>query len=1687
MRNPTVSYHNESTRALPSSIGGSNYTHYRPWLHMRNIINLIQLRSYLTETLDNDASEDPVPVGNGKKRALPPSSSDQRIAKKSKKEPSSSNRSSADKPKNNPYPDLSTSYRYPTLLRVDVEKKSANAVPVHLHVFEIQFTSDIPNRLSVGTFADVHKEDWEAEERWFVQELRNTYGDVNEPLTIDLGEVEISKVPGIPRLAIGTNSLCIDEDVAWLLLLPECNPDRLDVDTLDLHKSSEDLLLAFAALSARKRAKLDVSLKMVLLPEAACDSSKNELPFRFQIQVKISLIIPRIFEPFQDRSNVELDDARRRVLLFLYPLSPPPPSFEGTVNVPFYYSVMKPAPALPTKEIEDSIQPEELVPTLLPFQRRTVAWMLDREGMGLSSDGTVVSKVTTSDFNFWKEVHEGDHTWYLHRLAGLLSPQLPNSESEFSTQGGILAEEPGLGKTVETIALIALNPPSEDRNPSVKSWDPATELEIKAVKSTLIVTPAALATQWQDEFKTHAPHLKVLFYEGWSNVKVPISQSQIEKEKERRAQEKLKARRRAARAKSRAESKKNIAKRGKAYDQPIDLEDSDNDEEDEEIVDWVAFAHSFDVVITTYNVLQGDLNVARAPPTRPRRDGVVYSNLDRPRSPLVMVEWNRVVMDEVQMAGGGKTEDMVSLIPRLTSFAVSGTPARTQVADLIHVLRFLRVNQFIGGQKMWLRLIKPGYASLFANFFGHYSVRTMKSTVNNELTIPQQTRYLVSIEMGRVERHVYDQTLEEVLLLLGLDARGVAASQGWEIDGALLRMSIRKLRGICTHPQVGQLLRTNEKSNKATGTLKSMAEVLEMMKDQNWRNMMDDWKSKAQGLVMIAQLQLMKSRAKNQLNTVLETLTAGEKETLKLRKEIETAIAEHKVKGEALKKEAAALRAERSLGANEGSNDKGKGKERASSPSDIEDEEEEDDDEENEDDRGLPKTPAGREHRDKGRALRQRLREAMIVLHRVKFLQGDVYHNLGPTESANEDKSYGDAELLRRNLLKFTADKAEEIMTQLKQCKRNTTKKGVSEEDLMIPVPYLEQGGIRSADLVTELDAIIEDVLNPQTELLWEWRTKLHALLTTSLNPADNDSADGGEYQRTLDDQGEAEVYLQAYQALIADRREALVNERTLLAAHDDRETKQRKTKAALKAIAAVDDDLMLPLEGEMRPEDEVLQKQLALTRRDLVKDLKGRSVKSILVEHSAALLRITRDSDPEKALIIDNIKEIRTLMSSQQAHLLELDADLVVFRRAFNQRVLYFRQLQEISDSVAEVEFEGTREEALARAQVQQGDFEAKLNTSRARQRYLDHLTMTQDGGEGDDDEKCCILCRCEFDRGYITLCAHIFCEGCMNMWMKKVQGKVCPVCRVPVNVDNLQRFSIHNPEQPPPRIVNGEAVPSSKRKIEYNIIDPKLFEQIQSVESYGDFGVKIQTLVRHLLYLQLTEPGTKSIVFSAWADSLHIVERALRENGIRSLRIDSGGKGKGAANKFKTDPDILVLLLHGERENAGLNVTCASRVFLLESVVHHGFELQAIARVDRMGQTKPTEVYCYYAEDTIERNILDLAAKRGLSLYTKENSTGTVNVSTFVADQEKKVEALAKKNASKTQKGDFISQIDDMLAILFPHMYEDVEYLIPEDTVMGNITNTLENNHHAGETGRLGKRSSGHVEAVAGPSRLH
>ncbi|KAI0776695.1 SNF2 family N-terminal domain-containing protein [Trametes elegans] len=1558
-------------------------------------------------------------------------------------------------------------------------------VLVYRRVFNIHYTTghDDLNPTAYVDDADAEERGWLKDERELQQWL-SSHCSVGESASVNI--------------PLGTSSMmdarhvCDPTDHSWeFLTLPRTRDVSFDYADHDFRASEERSPLdAFQVLVGDNRARITAEPSFV--PTKHAPSQDGQLSFTLRVQVDCSYVCPKIFEPVQPSSKAHADAARasriqeaqRRLFLLTFPPhTPPPENYRGTTDIPLLFSILGPAPPLPSTQAYDALQPEALLPTLLPFQRRSVAWMLGREGKQVTAYGAIVPK-TEVDAKlhplplFWEEVTvSSGETWYVNRLRGVVldtRPTLDDDELNEEALGGIVAEEPGLGKTLECISTIILNPAPE-RSPVNKRWDPEAKIDVREVKTTLIVTPPSLAPQWADELANHAPTLKVLIYDGWQKVPVPITAEDTAAAREKR--QKLKA-------KAKGKGKRAAKGKGKALaadDMDMGEEVAEEGDEDE-VLDWCSYVNTFDVCITTYTVLQHDLGVARPPPNRPRRQFVDYGNTSRSRSPLVMCEWYRVIMDEVQMVGGGKTEEMVSLIPRLSSFAVSGTPARSQVADLIHVLKFLRVKAVMNYPRAWTRLLLPGYVHEFMQLFRRYAVRTMKEAVEDELTIPPQTRYLVPIDLGRVERHVYDQTLDAALLDLGLDARGVAATENWEVDVAKLRFWLRKLRGFCTHPQVGQL-QAHGGADKLhrPGVLKSMTEVLETMRDSKWKNYMEDRKTKISAMATLAQLIQQDDRNLNRYREALDVLLNAEKEADKFVSDLLDAIAEHAKEGAKLKAETAKLRDERRQVRAEHAAANGKGKARARS-----DTPEDEDMDADADDEGLPRNPIGDAHRTKGITLHNRLREARMVLHKVKFLQGDVYHVLGEQHADQESKAYQAAEELRRMLLRGTEEAAERAMTYLD---RDPVIKALTEKDLFVKTPYLDKGGIKSHELIDEANELIDDLLNKQSELLWQWRTKLIALLTEPLGSTAQD-ADGQEYTRSLETQGEAEAYLQAYAALLADRRETLTAERTLLAAHDVREVKARKTKAARGARyqEPEGEGLEKLADHNVQPEHEVMLKTLNDERKALL-DMSdpGRAVRSIMVDLNNIAVTIPREEDPEKVIAKGAVAKLRSLISDQGKLIDKLQNDLAHLRKAFNERISYFRQLQEISDTVAEAMWEGHLEDAIHNAREQQAALETKINTERARLRYMDNLSRSYEDGTLDEDDKTCILCKCDFIRGYITQCAHVYCEDCMKSYLSRIgSARTCPVCRVPIKADQLQRFTVDQKpgEAPPPKILaNNEVVPRSRREYEYNFVSPQTLADIQAMESHGSYGSKIETLMRHLLFIEVTDPGAKSIVFSAWADSLLIIQHALQANGITCLRIDQNTAKQNAAKRFRTDPSISVLLLHGERENAGLNVTCASRVFLVESVVHHAFEVQAIARIDRMGQTKPTEVYCYYAEDTVERNILDLASKQGLSLYTKDKAAGTLNVTPFAAEGDKKqVDAPAK----KVQKGDFVYKTEDMLAILFPHLYEDIEYLLPPEELGEVSVGDVPSRFMEASSSNAQQRTTRVQEnAVAGPSR--
>lgn len=132
-----------------------------------------------------------------------------------------------------------------------------------------------------------------------------------------------------------------------------------------------------------------------------------------------------------------------------------------------------------------------------------------------------------------------------------------------------------------------------------------------------------------------------------------------------------------------------------------------------------------------------------------------------------------------------------------------------------------------------------------------------------------------------------------------------------------------------------------------------------------------------------------------------------------------------------------------------------------------------------------------------------------------------------------------------------------------------------------------------------------------------------------------------------------------------------------------------------------------------------------------------------------------------------------------------KLEADLAAIRKAFNQRIMYFRQLQEISDSVVAATWEGDVEVAIQQCIQERVTLDAKINMNRARHRYMLHLAKRREQGLVDEDEETCILCRTDFIRGFITpwyvlvrfsksllmffRSAHIFCEvnaRMMQLW---------------------------------------------------------------------------------------------------------------------------------------------------------------------------------------------------------------------------------------------------------------------------------------------------------------------------------
>lgn len=259
--------------------------------------------------------------------------------------------------------------------------------------------------------------------------------------------------------------------------------------------------------------------------------------------------------------------------------------------------------------------------------------------------------------------------------------------------------------------------------------------------------------------------------------------------------------------------------------------------------------------------------------------------------------------------------------------------------------------------------------------------------------------------------------------------------------------------------------------------------------------------------------------------------------------------------------------------------------------------------------------------------------------------------------------------------------------------------------------------------------------------------------------------------------------------------------------------------------------------------------------------------------------------------------------------------------------------------------------------------------------------LQQIQEGAEAE-----CPVCAEEpMIEQAVTSCWHSACKQCLIDYIthQTDKGEVarCFSCREPVNARDVFEVVRH-------------ADAGDDRDTEARV----------SLRRIGKpSSAKISALLAHLTALRRTEPAVKSVVFSQFTAFLDLIEPALRAADIKFLRLDGSmaqkaraavlaafAEGTEAECELCDEPSAsrrkagvaptrpTVLLLSLRAGGVGLNLTAASRVFMMDPWWSWAVEAQAVDRVHRMGQTREVQVTRFVCEESIEEKMLRIQERK-------------------------------------------------------------------------------------------------------------
>lgn len=1202
----------------------------------------------------------------------------------------------------------------------------------------------------------------------------------------------------------------------------------------------------------------------------------------------------------------------------------------------FYASVHVPPTDL---EVSPRIQHSLADTSLYPFQQRTVDWLLRREGVMFSPSRTLQPfSESASPASFRQTQDATGKLCHVSQLRGMVVTSLDQAcgDTLQSLRGGILAEEMGLGKTVELIALMTHH--IRDM-PEGNVFDPYTGVYVKPSGATLIITPPSILEQWISELHNHASELKVFHYKGLPPPSAP------KKDHESATVEHL---------------------------------------------------MRYDVVLTTYHVLSKEIHHAVPPPDRSFRHGNRHK---RRTSPLVGISWWRVCLDEAQMVESGVSQaaTVARIIPRCNAWAVSGTPLRKDVQDLRGLLVFLRCDGFANNKAVWDRLDKASFSAIF----NQLALRHTKDKVRDELRLPPQKRIVITVPFTAIEEQHYTEMMRQMCDACWLTVEGHPTEEGRDASNPEVLERMRdwlvRLRQTCLHANVG---RKNRRALGAKhGALRTVHEVLEVMIEQNDSN----WKSEAREMI-INQIKLghIKAYAGSVDNRAQTALPYYE-------------IALEEATGYVQMCRKDLLLERQKLGKTDPTHDV---------PSVAESEVEDVQEAEN-----LGRIPV----------LQKSLRSFLELEHTCDFFIATTYHQIKENENFTTPHSedfhhlekletdwYDKAKVVRRELLKESKNRAQQQMTK------------VSSKKACHQIPRIddlsELGGIEARKILSMMDNI-SDFLNVQAEQIQAWRMKIIDILLMRLMDDDDDQeTTGEEYDESLKAQDELYVYIMGLRTLVADRNTVVHGLQDILVEHE--------LKAAEKQAHKKDDD------GGGRGHAPELVIEVASTRRKLQALLEGGSLKGVVsgVRSLMTALQWRADGGDNRAaaelgIVQKHFIKIQTIATEQAKAIVELEKEQEMFRSTMNQRLEYYRQFQQISDTVSkwkEQLDETFDEREFAKYSTLREKKKNAVAGLKTKSTYLTHLRS-----ENQEDANAeCIICQDAIEIGVLTTCGHKYCKICINTWWH--QHRTCPLCKQKLGSSDFKDISFkpdevkvqeesHEAVSPPQVSTPGSSLNTSI----YSDISGSTMKEIKMIDLNGSYGTKVDMIARHLLWIRNNDPGAKSIIFSQFGDFLEVLREALKKWNIGV----SGIMDKDGIAKFKSHPAVECFLLDAKSDSSGLNLVNATYVFLCEPLINPAIELQAIARVHRIGQQRPTTVFMYLISDTVEEAIYDISVARrlehiGRSRTNKSRSgsmTPMLQEETLDAANSAELQAAPLKQLLRKKGDGEIVQADDIWRCLF------------------------------------------------------